>query len=258
MGAGFLHTKDAMSLFPEYLESLELSPSHHWQDPKSENHIQRQSMNKLVMDYLITEGFKDAAEKFRDEAGIRLSSDEETNLNTMDDRIRIRECIQTGRIGEATSLVHQLHPELLDDDRYLFFHLQQQQLIELIRENRIEDALKFASEQLAERGEEDASVLNELERTLALLAFEDPHLSPFSDLLSHSHRQKIASELNAAILKAEHTQQNSQPKLATVLKLLLWSQFELDKKGVRYNRLTDLSTGRTEDAAAVLHERPTQ
>ena len=69
---------------------------------------------------------------------------------------------------------------------------------------------------------------------------------------------QIASELNAAILKAEHTQQNSQPKLATVLKLLLWSQFELDKKGVRYNRLTDLSTGRTEDAAAVLHERQTQ
>ena len=68
---------------------------------------------------------------------------------------------------------------------------QQQQLIELIRENRIEDALKFASEQLAERGEEDASVLNELERTLALLAFEDPHISPFSDLLSHSHRQKV-------------------------------------------------------------------
>ena len=43
-----------MSLFPEYLESLELSPSQNWQDPKSENHVQRQSMNKLVMDYLIT------------------------------------------------------------------------------------------------------------------------------------------------------------------------------------------------------------
>ena len=64
----------------------------------------------------------------------------------------------------------------------------------MIRENRIEDALKFASEQLAERGEEDAAVLSELERTLALLAFEDPHLSPFSDLLSHSHRQKVGRE----------------------------------------------------------------
>ena len=69
--------------------------------------------------------------------------------------------------------------------------LQQQQLIELIRESRVEDAIRFASEQLAERGEEDPAVLEELERTLALLAFEDPHQSPFSDLLSHSHRQKV-------------------------------------------------------------------
>ena len=127
---------------------------------------------------------------------------------------------------------------------------QQQQLIELIRENRIEEALKFASDQLAERGEEDTSVLNELERTLSLLAFEDPHISPFSDLLSHSHRQKIASELNAAILKVAHTTENSQPKMAVVLKLLLWSQFELDKKGVRYSRMTDLATARTTQDSA--------
>ena len=53
------------------------------------------------------------------------------------------------------------------------------------------DALKFASEQLAERGEEEPSVLEELERTLALLAFEDPSQSPFADLLSLSHRQKV-------------------------------------------------------------------
>lgn len=75
--------------------------------------------------------------------------------------------------------------------RYLFFHLQQQQLIELIRESRIEEALRFASDQLAERGEEDPSVLEELERTMALLAFEEPMNSPFADLLSHSHRQKV-------------------------------------------------------------------
>ena len=77
-------------------------------------------------------------------------------------------------------------------DHYCIFNFfQQQQLIELIREGRVEDALKFASEQLAERGEEEPLVLEELERTLALLAFEDPSQSPFSDLLSHSHRQKV-------------------------------------------------------------------
>ena len=39
--------------------------------------------------------------------------------------------------------------------RYLLFHLQQQHLIELIREQKIEEALQYAAEHLAERGEED-------------------------------------------------------------------------------------------------------
>ena len=64
-------------------------------------------------------------------------------------------------------------------------------MIEFIREGKIEEALKFASDQLAERGEESEMVLEELERTLALLAFEDPEKSPYGDLLSFSHRQKV-------------------------------------------------------------------
>ena len=69
--------------------------------------------------------------------------------------------------------------------------LQQQQLIELIRDSKVEEAIKFATDQLAERGEESENVLDELERTLALLAFEDPEKSPYGDLLSYSHRQKV-------------------------------------------------------------------
>lgn len=69
--------------------------------------------------------------------------------------------------------------------------MQQQQLIELIRENNVEGAVEFASNHLAERGEEDPVVLHELERTMALLAFENPLNSPFADLLAPSHRQKV-------------------------------------------------------------------
>ena len=71
------------------------------------------------------------------------------------------------------------------------FHLQQQHLIELIRGQKVEEALQYAAEHLAERGEEDGGVLQELERTLALLAFEDPATSPFADLLQPSHRQQV-------------------------------------------------------------------
>jgi len=137
--------------------------------------------------------------------------------------IKIRDNIQAGRVQESIALVNEQHPALLDSDRYLLFHLQQQQLIELIREQRVEEALKFAADHLAERGEEDSAVLQELERTLALLAFEDPASCPFSDLLAPSHRQQVASELNAAILRAEHAE-STQSKLAVMLKRRSWTR----------------------------------
>lgn len=74
--------------------------------------------------------------------------------------------------------------------------LQQQHLIELIRQKSVEDALKFAQMHLAERGESDMEILAELERTLALLAFEDPENSPFGELLHSSQRQKVECDLS--------------------------------------------------------------
>lgn len=168
------------------------------------------------------------------------------DLSSLDDRIRIREAIQNGRIQEATDLVNQLHPELLDNDRYLYFHLQQLHLIELIRTGKIEEALQFAQDRLSEAGESDDVILCELERTLALLAFDEPHKSPYSDLLHPTHRQKIASELNAAILKMEHKESTS-PRLNNLLKMILWAQDELEKKKVKYPKMTDLGSATIEN-----------
>ncbi|XP_071100063.1 glucose-induced degradation protein 8 homolog isoform X1 [Haliotis cracherodii] len=209
-----------------------------WLEKLQDIHITRADMNKLIMNYLVTEGFKEAAEKFRLESGIQPSVD----LDELDDRIKIREAIQNGHVHEAISLVNNLYPELLDNDRYLYFRLQQQKLIELVRQKDVEGALEYAQTHLAERVEENPEVLSELERTLALLAFEDPENSPFGELLHPSQRQKVASELNAAILESDST-----PRLANLLKLLLWAQEELDKKKVKYPKMTDIAKGVIED-----------
>lgn len=215
------------------------------------------------------EGFKEAAEKFQAEAGVEPS----VPLNSLDNRILIREAVQSGRIQEATHLVNKLHPWLLDNDRYLYFHLQQLHLIELIRLNelifvffptfnnyyfsiiffaslfcrsgKIEEALSFAQTQMSEAGEKSAEVRTELERTLALLAFEKPQNSPFADLLEQSHRQKVASELNAAILKTQHCE-NTSPRIINLLKMILWAQNELDKKNITYPKMTELATATIE------------
>uniref|UniRef100_A0A182M0U5 CTLH domain-containing protein n=1 Tax=Anopheles culicifacies TaxID=139723 RepID=A0A182M0U5_9DIPT len=209
-----------------------------WQSRLKTFPIKQEDINKLIMNYLVTEGFKEAAEKFQAESGVVPSVD----LNSLDNRILIREAVQNGFIQEATHLVNQLHPELLDNDRYLYFHLQQLHLIELIRAGKIEEALTFAQTQISEAGEINPEVLNELERTLALLAFEKPQHSPFADMLDHTHRQKVASELNAAILKTEQQEQSS-PRMINILKLILWAQTELDKKNVKYPKMMDLASG---------------
>lgn len=207
-----------------------------WQSRLETFPFKQEDINKLVMNYLVTEGFKEAAEKFQVESGVTPTVD----LNSLDNRILIREAVQNGFIQEATHLVNKLHPELLDNDRYLYFHLQQLHLIELIRAGKIEEALTFAQTQISEAGESNPEVLNELERTLALLAFEKPQNSPFADLLDQTHRQKVASELNAAILKMEHQEQSS-PRMINILKLILWAQAELDKN-TKYPKMVDLAT----------------
>ena len=54
--------------------------------------------------------------------------------------------------------------QILDTDPQLFFHLQQQRLIELIRSGDINRALEFAQEELAPRGEEN--VINQASSNL--------------------------------------------------------------------------------------------
>jgi len=122
--------------------------------------IPRAEVNKLIMNYLVTEGFKDAAEKFQMESGTEPGID----LKTLDKRIKILEKIQDGEIQNTVHMINSYQPTLLDDNRYLYFHLQQQHLIELIRNKDIDAALKFAQENLADQGEEDTQVLEELER----------------------------------------------------------------------------------------------
>ncbi|KAK3566407.1 hypothetical protein QTP86_032277 [Hemibagrus guttatus] len=224
-----------------YAEKPEDITKEEWMEKLNNVHIQRADMNRLIMNYLVTEGFKEAAEKFRMESGIEPSVD----LDSLDERIKIREMILKGQIQEAISLINSLHPELLDTNRYLYFHLQQQHLIELIRLRETEAALEFAQSQLAEQGEESRECLTEMERTLALLAFDNPEESPFGDLLNMMQRQKVWSEVNQAVLDYENRE--STPKLAKLLKLLLWAQNELDQKKVKYPKMTDLSKGTIED-----------
>ncbi|GMN50871.1 hypothetical protein TIFTF001_020019 [Ficus carica] len=189
-----------------------------WEKKLNDVKIRKEDMNKLVMNFLVTEGYVEAAEKFRMESG----TEPDIDIATITDRMAVKKAVQCGNVEDAIEKVNDLNPEILDTNPQLFFHLQQQRLIELIRNGKVEEALEFAQEELAPRGEENQSFLEELEKTVALLAFEDVSNCPVGELLDISQRLKTASEVNAAILTSQsHEKECSLASRLRVCKRLM-------------------------------------
>ncbi|KAI6136567.1 CTLH/CRA C-terminal to lish motif domain-containing protein [Pisolithus sp. B1] len=197
-----------------------------WERRLQEVQVTKDDLNRLIMDYLVIEGYRSAAEEFSNEAGVIPPVD----FESIESRMVIREALQRGDVEEAITRVNDLNPEILDTNPALYFRLQQQKLIELIRQSRIVEALQFAQDELAPRGEESPEFLAELERTMALLAFDSTSSPPpaITDLLSPTQRMKTAGEVNAAIL--ESFSQGKEVKLVQLLKLLCWGENMLDER----------------------------
>lgn len=210
--------------------------------------VDRPSLNKLVMDYLVIEGYKEAAEAFSEEAGVSPG----VELSTITDRMVIRQAIQEGDIDEAMSGAALLDPAILLSNPTLVFHLHQQLLIELIRAGKTSEALAFATTELAPTasGGPDSTHLAELEATLTLLAFDHPADAdecPVASLLLPSQRQKIASELNAAILANQN--QETMPRLPALLRKVLWAEGQLEEK-VRFPHMSVMDAELKEPSGA--------
>jgi len=204
-----------------------------WDKEMSMEQIDSCIMNKLVMDYLVRAGFKQAAEKFGEEAGVAFSP----IIENLEEKTLIRDAVLIGDIKTAIKIINTRYPEMLDKDRLLLFELQLQQFIELIRLKKVDDALIFAQENLSEISEENPECLPELERVMSLLVFEKPEESNFKDLLEQTHRHQLWRSVNGAFLELQN--ETRLPRLANIVEILHWSQEALDNKKIVYRRLNN-------------------
>ena len=65
-------------------------------------------LNRLVMDYLVIEGYKSAAEEFSLESGVQPAVD----FASIESRRNIREALNRGDVQEAITRVNDLNPEV--------------------------------------------------------------------------------------------------------------------------------------------------
>ena len=196
--------------------------------------LTKATMNRLVMDYLVIEGHKEAAKAFERES----RTDAGMDLETISDRRLIRSCVEDGDVASAVRRAEELVPDLLAKNDELNFHVRQQELIEFIRADDIERALKCAQEVLGPLAEGSSALLQELERTMLLLAYADTRACPEAELLAQSQRHMTASRLNAAVLSAQA--QETEAALPMMLRRLRWAQDELQQRSDRmFPRIDD-------------------
>ncbi|CAG8827985.1 24407_t:CDS:2, partial [Racocetra persica] len=141
----------------------------------------------------------------------------ESALESLEIRKQIREFIISGDITSALSLCRTSFPEVVSTEEgnllttprstEMCFKLQLQQFIETVRSGNFDEALTFARSVLAEYpslgGENEQKYRDEFEKVSPLIAYENPENSPSASLLSQEHRDKLADEINSAILSID-------------------------------------------------------
>ena len=80
-----------------------------WKSKLNGIKISKTDMNKIILNFLCLEGYKDAAKKFEAECGLTSAPEEEYVIN---ERKMIRELIQKDNIEEAISMINDLCPEV--------------------------------------------------------------------------------------------------------------------------------------------------
>ncbi|WFD31725.1 hypothetical protein MSPP1_002764 [Malassezia sp. CBS 17886] len=206
--------------------------------------VSKRDLDRLVMDFFMVEGYQEAAEALRRESGLCTHLD----LDSMRFRMAIRDALHRGDVVAAMEQVNELNPEILDTSPLLFFRLQQLRMIELLRSGELDEALAFASEALAPLAEEHPDLLSELETTMSLVLFDMPGAASCSSgaaslnapacvppppqvaqLHGLSHRQRVACELNSAILTAEG--HNSVARLPQLFRMFMYGEQLLSANG---------------------------
>ncbi|KAF2738998.1 hypothetical protein EJ04DRAFT_509152 [Polyplosphaeria fusca] len=193
----------------------------------------KSDINFVIMDYLISEGYPKAAQKFAKEANIQIPAEEDL----IQARVDIRVAIHSGDIDTAINKINDLNPQILDTDPALHFALLRLQLVELIKgctssaNCDITPALTFASAQLAPRAATNPEFLRDLELTMSLLIFlPSESLQPqLADLLKPSLKREVASRVNQAILNSMG--RKGEARLRSLTRLRNWAEKKAREAG---------------------------
>ena len=112
---------------------------------QTDNYISKRTLDRLVYDYLQTNGFSEAADELKRES--KFIGDKNLPLpvkeSSLEDKNRteVRDAVFNGDLESAQKIISKNSASFFDDNDDLLFEMRLQQLIEYVRENDVEKAL---------------------------------------------------------------------------------------------------------------------
>jgi len=145
----------------------------------------------------LIEGYKETARRFdaqaKKESGAQMDS------------LEYRNAVRAGQLQYAMDMAKKLYRRF-ECDNYMYFHMQQMHLIELIRQRNLEKAV----------------ISTKTDSTQSMASSEQIETFSVADLWQQSN-----SQLDSTVMKHEQAT-SMEPKLVFLIKLILWAQSKLD------------------------------
>ena len=207
-----------------------------WQKELNVQKMNKDKMNKIIANYLFIQGYCQPLKKFITEAKIQFDFDEKL----LNQRFLIRQLITTNQIEKAILEINSIDKNILIENKVINFVLQRQILFNYIKENKLQEALNFAKDNLLPLSEGDEFLYKELEKAMGVLAYENINDSPEKELITDKFLEKVASKINLVILNYLSGNKMINLNLDLLLKLTIYVQQEL-KKEINFPIITSLS-----------------
>ena len=207
-----------------------------WQKELNLQKMNKDKMNKIIANYLFIQGYCQPLKKFVSEAKIQFDFDEKL----LNQRFLIRQLITTNQIEKAIQEINSIDKNILIENKVINFVLQRQILFNYIKENKLQEALNFAKDNLLPLSERDEFLYKELEKAMGVLAYENINDSPEKELMTDKFLEKVASKMNLVILNYLSGNKMINLNLDLLLKLTTYIQQEL-KKEINFPIITSLS-----------------
>ncbi|XP_047308180.1 protein GID8 homolog [Impatiens glandulifera] len=116
-----------------------------WEKKLENVNIPKEDMNKIVMNFLVTEGYVDTAEKFKIESGTKPDIYYARNA----ERMEIKKGVECGEFEGVVKKIFNLIPNVMDSFPELIVNLQNMITMELVHSRKFTEAGNFAMKELA-------------------------------------------------------------------------------------------------------------